>query len=76
MTQDYSDPMPKVETFHVTETMWETYQADYPDNAHWTGPGWYWWTSLPGCLPDSEPLGPFDSEDDALADAQVEFDID
>ena len=20
--------------------------------------GWYWWTCLPGCLPDSAPSGP------------------
>ena len=32
--------------------------------------GWYWWTCLPGCLPDSEPIGPFDTEAEALADAQ------
>lgn len=32
--------------------------------------GWYWWTCFPGCLPDSEPSGPFDTEAEALADAQ------
>lgn len=34
------------------------------------GTGWYWWTCFPGCLPDSEPSGPFKSEAEALADAQ------
>ncbi len=32
-------------------------------------PGWYWWACFPGCLPDSEPNGPFDTEADAYLDA-------
>lgn len=32
--------------------------------------GWYWWSCFPGCLPDSEPFGPFETEAEALADAQ------
>ena len=32
--------------------------------------GWYYWYCLPMCLPDSEAIGPFTSEKDALADAQ------
>ena len=32
--------------------------------------GWFYWFCLPGCLPDSEPFGPFDSERDALDDAR------
>lgn len=38
---------------------------------------WYSWICIPGCDPDSDPLGPFGSEDDAVnaarafADAQV-----
>lgn len=32
--------------------------------------GWYWWACFPGCLPDGDPSGPFDSEADAIADAQ------
>lgn len=31
---------------------------------------WYWWPCFPGCLPDSDPIGPFDSEDAAIADAR------
>jgi ribosomal protein S27E len=31
---------------------------------------WWWWSCFPGCLPDSEPSGPFDTEAEALADAQ------
>lgn len=37
-------------------------------------PGWYWWACLPGCLPDSDkPTGPFNTSDNALADAKGEF---
>ncbi len=32
--------------------------------------GWYWWSCFPGCLPDSDPFGPFATEAEALADAQ------
>lgn len=31
--------------------------------------GWYWWTCCPGCLPDSEASGPFESEAEAIQDA-------
>jgi hypothetical protein len=34
-----------------------------------TGHYWYWFC-FPGCQPDSEPFGPFDTEAGALADAQ------
>lgn len=30
--------------------------------------GWYWWSCQPGCLPDGDPMGPFDTEDEAIAD--------
>src|SRR5947207_5641858 len=32
--------------------------------------GWYWHVCFPGCMPDSDPMGPFDSYSEALADAQ------
>ena len=32
--------------------------------------GWYYWACFPGCLPDGDPIGPFDTEADAIADAQ------
>lgn len=28
--------------------------------------GWFYWFGFPGCLPDSEPGGPYDSEQAAL----------
>lgn len=32
-------------------------------------PGYYWWSCLPGCLPDSEAIGPFVSLVEAKIDA-------
>ena len=33
--------------------------------------GWFYWYCFPGCLPDSEPLGPFETQAEALADARA-----
>jgi hypothetical protein len=35
-------------------------------------PGWYWWYCHPGCLPDSEPCGPYRTEQEAYAAAREE----
>lgn len=32
--------------------------------------GWFYWFCFPGCLPDSEPMGPYATEAEAIADAQ------
>jgi hypothetical protein len=32
-------------------------------------PGWYWWACFPGCMPDGEPSGPYQSEAEAIDDA-------
>lgn len=34
--------------------------------------GWYYQFCFPGCLPDSEPMGPFASRDEAIAAAREE----
>ncbi len=34
--------------------------------------GWYYWYCFPGCLPDSEPLGPYQTEQDAVDAAREE----
>jgi len=39
--------------------------ADQPAEA-----GWYWWACFPGCLPDGEPIGPFETSYEAWKDAQ------
>ena len=32
--------------------------------------GWFYWYCLPGCMPDSDPYGPFATEADALFEAR------
>lgn len=32
--------------------------------------GFYWWACFPGCLPDGEPVGPFNSSKEAYEDAR------
>ncbi len=32
--------------------------------------GYYWWPCSPGCLPDGDPIGPFDTEQEAIDDAR------
>jgi hypothetical protein len=60
----------------------ETFYVDYDQNAEALPEdmqglpgsetiGWYWWACTPGCLPDSDPYGPFDSITDAINDART-----
>lgn len=57
--------LPSVETFHVDEADC-TADSWFVDDDGDAMPGWYAWTCLPGCMPDSEPHGPHDTEDKAL----------
>ena len=77
MTQAYSDPsreaephaLPDLEIFELTE--FDLAEGEWTDeNDEAMEPGWYWWSCFPGCIPDSEPVGPFDTETEALASAQ------
>lgn len=69
--QAYSDPrrasdphaLPDVEIFFVSTKDEIASNFDLK-------PGWYWWTCFPGCLPDSEPFGPFPTADAAQRDAE------
>ena len=47
--------------------------TDETGEQHETGSGWYWWACFPGCLPDSDPIGPFETEQAAIDDAQENF---
>lgn len=52
-----------VEVFHNPD--------DYPlEGDEDQGEGWYWWSCSPGCLPDGEAVGRFDTTAEALADAR------
>lgn len=77
MSQIYSNParsllphaLPNVETFYVSG-----FDGDYVDhNGDMLPGGWYWQACFSGCLPDGEPMGPFDTEEEAIADAQDDY---
>ena len=62
------------------EVFWSEFAEPQNDDDHYdldpsepTGSGHFYWFSQPGCLPDSEPFGPFNSQADALADALNQF---
>jgi hypothetical protein len=49
--------------------------SDDPRN-YFSGPGWFWWSCAPGCLPDGEANGPFCTEEEAVRDAEKPFALD
>lgn len=67
-----SDPaiLPSIETFYRTMAANEV-DGWRDGDGETMGAGWYAWECLPGCLPDGEPYGPYDSEAEALADMRL-----
>lgn len=81
MSQHYSDPrraeeptaLPDVETFFhdCTGTVAPCEFNPSEDGAEFECErGWYYWFCFPGCLPNSEANGPFETETEALEDAR------
>ena len=70
--QFYSDPKRQDETFALPdcEVFYAEQGAVSNDEGEPLPEGFYYWYCLPGCLPDSEPYGPFETEDDAIADCR------
>lgn len=44
----------------------DTFDGEASGIQHTDRKGWFWWICFPGCLPDSEPHGPYASEQDAI----------
>jgi len=73
--QVYSDPkreaeehaLPDVEVFFYTDY---DHHAENPEDS--LEPGYYFWYCFPGCLPDGEPFGPYETELAAKEAAQEE----
>jgi hypothetical protein len=73
MAQHYSDSrreseptaLPDIEVFWIGHSELK----DYADCGV-VYAGYYWWSCFPGCLPDGDPMGPFGTEAEALADAR------
>lgn len=62
-----SDPhaLPDAEVFYAN-----TGEAGTTDEGEPREAGWYWWACFPGCMPDSEPDGPYTTEQEAINAAQ------
>lgn len=69
MSQQYSNPrgesdpwtLPDVEVFYARDG-----ELERDNEGDISLAGWYYWYCFPGCMPDSEPYGPFDTEQDAV----------
>ena len=69
--------LPNVETFYHTESdgpdcwyspgIWDDCDPDACAPA-----GWYYWFCFPGCMPDSDPRGPYQTEQEAIEAARDE----
>ena len=55
---------------HESYGSFEVFQETHNDHGLGLEPGFYWWSCFPGCLPDGEPSGPFDTAQEAYDDAQ------
>ena len=53
------------EVFYVSYGKGSKYAAANIDSV-----GWYWWSCQPGCMPDGEPIGPFNTSQEAFDNAQ------
>ena len=82
MTQVYSDPsresldtaLPDVEVFYADRDFvndWNKESRLYGEEGL-DDTGWYYWYCFPGCLPDSNPDGPFSSEEEAIRAMRIE----
>ena len=77
MTKVYSNPerehephaLPNIEVFFHDGQNTITFDNGVQSHFGMTT-GWYWWVCFPGCLPDGEPVGPFETESEAIQNAQ------
>ena len=60
--------MTNIEVFHSSMYGHDQELDEYGDRAF--PDGFYWWSCSPGCLPDSDPQGPFDTEAEATENAR------
>ena len=56
----------------VSDSEATTDENDSVEDGRWQE-GWYYWSCQPGCMPDSEPNGPHDNEDEARNDINEEY---
>lgn len=72
MSQFYTDPTRETDEHALpdAETVYFSAGEFVFDDESDCDPGWYWWPCFPGCLPDGDPIGPFETEEEAIEDAR------
>lgn len=65
-TEETQEPYGSFEVFWSDE---HDLENTCDDEGNEYRPGWYWWPCSPGCLPDSDPIGPFAYSSQAHEDA-------
>ena len=74
MSQIYSVPSREEDKYALPDV--EVFQSPEDYDLGMSSPplddGWYYWHCFPGCLPDSDPIGPFDTEAEAIEEAQAD----
>jgi len=78
MSQEYSDEsridepyaLPDIEIWHQDKAVLADEELAIPPYEI----GWYYWFCFPGCLPDNEAMGPFETHEEALAGARGDED--
>jgi hypothetical protein len=81
MSQHYSDPsraddpraLPDVEVFYDDADIMNGHARNFDGNGDPVQAGWYYWYCFPGCLPDSDAIGPFATEQEAIEAAQEDW---
>lgn len=61
-TDETGEPYGSFETFFTCGSFEQDSEESF-------SPGFYWQACFPGCLPDGDPTGPFETEQDAIIDA-------
>jgi hypothetical protein len=74
--EDAKWAQPDVEVFHhehklpAHEFNTDCPMGTQPDIDECPGTGWYYWYCLVGCLPDSDPYGPYESQEEAIKECR------
>ena len=69
-TSPDGEPFGSFETFYAQGRENVNYH-DLPEFECITGAGFYWQSCFPGCIPDSDAVGPFQTEAEAIEDANA-----
>ena len=62
--------------YHDERRAHEPHYAPSLETFYKTDEGWYYWFCMPGCLPDGDEMGPFETEEEALEHARLDLEPD